>query len=102
MFLLRKLGIPESYLNILKSLFIKNRAFPLMADPHKICIDIRNGLKQGDPMSCLLYFVYIDPLLTYLERIPDSTEGAFFDDLAVEFTDWSVVPSFLTSTQPLV
>ena len=95
MTILHMLGVPDTYLNIIKSLFVKNRVFPLMADSHKITIDIGNGLKQGDPLSPLLYFVYIDPLLTYMELLQKTTEGAFFDDLSVDFADWSVPPIFL-------
>ena len=51
MILLHMLGVPDTYLNIIKSLFVKNRVFPLMADSHKITIDIGNGLKQGDPFD---------------------------------------------------
>ena len=93
--LLARVGVPSTYINIIALLFEKNKAFPIMTDPHKITISMTSGLRQGCPLSPILFLLALDPLLTALESVPNIEKGAWCDDLAVAFSEWKVVPSFL-------
>ena len=93
--LLRQVGVLRSYVNIIAMLFVKNKAFPILTDRHKIDIIMRNGLKQGCPLSPILFLLALDPLLTSLRGMPNVHQGAWCDDLALAFKTWDVVPFFL-------
>ena len=45
--ILRKVGMPQSYLNLVEAFFKNNKAFPMLREKTKISILMRNGLKQG-------------------------------------------------------
>ena len=57
---------------------------------------MKNGVKQGCPMSPILYNLAIDPLLTKLASTPDLDVKAYCDDVGSGFDDWEVVPTILT------
>ena len=62
--LLARIGIPPWTLNVMASLFDDVVATPLLPGRHGITIDMPNGLKQGCPLSPLLFNLALDPLLT--------------------------------------
>ena len=72
--------MPTRFTNILSALYTSVVALPILHSPHNVRICMRNGLKQGCPLSPLLYLIALDPLLssfpTSIDRI------AFADDTA--------------------
>ncbi|NXY79892.1 PO21 protein, partial [Glareola pratincola] len=80
--------IANSYQNITTSIALKNGR----SDPIKIQI----GVKQGDPMSPLLFNLSVDPLLCKLEEegegfqhgMKNITSMAFADDLVLLSGSW--------------
>ncbi len=64
----------------------KVSASPVLSGPHKTTINMRNGLKQGCPLSPILFKFLLDPLLTKLARANVLTWG-LEDDLALAVTE---------------
>ena len=79
--LLRHIGIPEWALNIVRALYAKVKARPILAEKHNIWIEMADGLKQGCPLSPLFFAIAIDPLLYCLKRIHQVEPLGFADDL---------------------
>ena len=93
--LLEKIGIPKRLIRIIKALYSNVQAFPILTDPHSITIEMSNGLKQGCPLSPLLFNLAIDPLLTKLSKIREADNKAYCDDIGIGSSDWEVFPEAL-------
>ena len=83
MTLLRKIGLPDPFVHVIETLFTKNRGLPILRSHHKTRLTMTNGLKQGCPLSPLLFNLVLDPLLAQLNRVALADERAYCDDLAV-------------------
>lgn len=94
-FLLEKIGIPERVIRIIKALYNEVLAFPILTDPHGRVIKMSNGLKQGCPLSPLLFNLVLDPLLTKLAQIREADKAAYCDDLGIGTTNWEAFPKAL-------
>ena len=95
MSILEKIGVPGEYINIIAQLFVNNQAFPILTGKHKVKISMSSGLRQGCPLSPILFLLALDPLLSDLETVMGTSQGAWCDDLVISFGCWSVVPTFL-------
>lgn len=88
-----RLGLPDKFISLVVSAMHRARARVRTAFGLSQVIDLYRSLRQGDPLSSILYCIYIDPLHTLLERLggyrfSGSSElrvasAAFMDDTAV-------------------
>ena len=69
--LLRKTELPEWTINVIEQLYKDVQAFPILQESHETVIHMPNGLKQGCPLSPLLYLLALDPLLVKIADIPN-------------------------------
>ena len=65
---------------MVKSFLTQPKTIPAFARTH--AIDIHKGVKQGCPLSPLLFAICYDVLLSMLDFTPDHLSLAFADDLA--------------------
>ena len=65
---LRKIGFPENFCNMIKSLYKDNRTFFSVKGNNSRPIYIRRGVRQGCPLSPLLFNICLDPLLRYINE----------------------------------
>ena len=77
---LRKLHIPRWICNVVKGFLTRPHALPTFARDYSIAIE--KGVKQGCPLSPLLFAICYDVLLSLLDFTPGHTSLAFADDLA--------------------
>ena len=79
---LRKLGIPRWICHVVKGLMSRVKVLPAFSREHTIDISRGVMIKQGCPLSPLLFAICYDVLLTQLDHTTDHTSLAFADDLA--------------------
>ena len=79
--LLRHIGAPSWVINLLVTLFENVVALPILAGPHSTRIQMTNGLKQGCPLSPLLFCLALDPLISAIAKCHIDVR-AYVDDIA--------------------
>ena len=97
MAILEHVGIPLSYRNIIWALLSDVRAQPCVhgATSEPVYTMMKDGLKQGCPLSPLLFILVIDPLVTALTTLPEVHPRCFADDMAVGTEDWRAIATAL-------
>ncbi|XP_065448199.1 cGMP-inhibited 3',5'-cyclic phosphodiesterase 3B isoform X1 [Chrysemys picta bellii] len=88
---LRRFGIDEHFIDIIRDLYDNCTTRVWVGDEATESILIRRGVKQGDPLSPILFNIAMDPLLTRLEvegsgfyvKGNSVTSLAFADDVAI-------------------
>ena len=73
-FVLFIMGIPREYINLLKKLYKANQQRIKMFGRFFVGPVFRSGVKQGDPLSMLLFAIAIEPLIRVLESLVDLDE----------------------------
>ena len=80
---LETIGLPPWVLNTVSALLTEVRVTPLFGTRVNIWIHITRGVRQGCPLSPLIFLVCYEPLLCRLRQVAPTTDRwAFADDLA--------------------
>ena len=86
---LRHMGLPRTVLNIITALYNQNKC--VISCGGHVCpgFQMRAGIRQGCPLSPLLFAVTVDMLLRRLAgTFPMDVVRAFADDTAMVVSDW--------------
>ena len=81
--MLNKIAAPPWVISFIRGLFHQVLVTPVLSADTDISLSISRGVKQGCPLSPLLFALCYDPLLTILEQLPNNANCAFADDLAI-------------------
>jgi hypothetical protein len=93
---LDKAGFPPWVSLFLKSALHNVEVTPFFGSRVETWIPILRGVKQGCPLSPLLFILAYDPLLTALSKIPCISPFAFADDLAIATDDLAAISPALS------
>ena len=81
-YILRRAGFPSWLLNFVSAALSNVVVSPYFGRNTSVWIDIERGVKQGCPLSPLLFLIAYDPLLHFLRIRTNNSYYAFADDLA--------------------
>jgi hypothetical protein len=81
--MLHKINLPTAFINIIQGLMTNVKVFLTNGGNPKASINITRGVKQGCPLSPLLFALCYDVLLRNLSNKKRHRDYAFADDLAV-------------------
>ena len=85
---LEALGLPAAILNLVKMMYHQHGCNILFDGQSFTGFDIDAGIRQGCPLSPLLFALVVDILLRRIQKhLPDCTVRAFADDIAVVVKD---------------
>jgi hypothetical protein len=95
---LEKYGFPQPFINLIKTLYTDTQTHIMVNGFIPEPIKVNRGVRQGDPMACLLYNLAIEPLAAAIRnstklkgiQIPEHNEptkvSLFADDTLVYTT----------------
>jgi ribonuclease HI/exonuclease III len=81
---LKKFGLPTWFLTLVKNLLKNVLVNPVLGGSSDIWIAIKQGVKQGCPLSPIIFAIVVDPLLRALRNHTKCEAFAFADDLAID------------------
>ena len=84
----KRAGLPDWFSHLVRGLLHQVKVKPSFRGAADHWIDIRRGVKQGCPLSPLLFIICYDVLLERLGRLEGSVPRACADDLAVSTHDF--------------
>ena len=90
--LLRKVGMPAWVLNLVQGLMHEVQVRPRLGGRSKTSINIHRRVKQGCPLSPLLFILAYDPLLTRLASLSGTDVFASADDAVISNDSLEDIP----------
>ena len=89
--ILEKLGFPRSAVRLIRSLYHEHRGQPVLEGSRGDYFDLTAGIRQGCPLSPLLFVVAVDGLLRRVALETESTFTRMFaDDTAMVLKDFRI------------
>ena len=85
---IRRTGLPPWFSALVRGLLHSAQVKPAFRGAEDRWIQIRRGVKQGCPLSPLLFVICYDILLRQIDDLPDADPFACADDLAVGSLDF--------------
>ena len=82
---LRKQDMPPWILSLVHGLLHEVQVAPVCGSSERVWIPIQRGVKQGCPLSPLLFILALDPIIRELESIPGVRVFAYADDMASHY-----------------
>ena len=86
--------MPPWVTNIIKGLMSNVRVCPLLKGRIRTTIPINRGVKQGCPLSPLLFVIAYDPFLTKTGSLPGATVWSYADDAVLAHNTLDGIESF--------
>ena len=95
--LLSKLGVPRNALNLIRALYDNNRCVIQVSGTHVDGFTMTAGVRQGCPLSPLLYALCAELLIERIRmEIPSALVRAYADDTAVLIQNlWTDAPIYI-------
>ena len=91
---LEKIGMPSWVTNIIRGLMTDVRVCPLLKGRIRITIPINRGVKQGCPLSPLLFVIAYDPFLSKAGSLPGATVWSYADDAVLAHNSLDGIEAF--------
>ena len=86
---LKHVGIPREALQVIQAFYDNNRCYLSFRGGQHKGFEMKSGIRQGCPLSPLLFATVADALLVALQQLkPGSLVRAFADDTAMVVHDW--------------
>jgi exonuclease III len=103
---LKNMNFDSKFINLVHNLFANQEAHIIDAEDISKPFRVERGVRQGDPLSPLLYILAFEPLIRNLEKHIQGIKlgnqyfktSAYADDLTIGIgspLDWDIVQSFL-------
>jgi len=86
---LTKQNVPDQYVNAIRQLYKGNMQFIQLEGVTSPSFCIKSGVRQGCPLSLILFALALDPVLVYLSKLgPQNTlTRAYADDIGIVLAD---------------